>query len=282
MDSPRTLFAAQIAGPDADIDLVEAALLIAREHDALVDPAACRETLAALVRRAAARFADSHGPTAQTLCQFLARDEGFRGNTTDYYNPDNSYLHRVLDARTGIPISLALVYLSVAERLGVAAAGVSFPGHFLVRVEAPDAEGPGLIDPFAGRTLSAQDCAELLRTGSRGTMAFSEQLLAPATKREILRRMLGNLKLIYLQREDFAESLSLCDRLLLIDPESVQDRLDRALSLEKLECFAQAAEELEQLAKRPELAAQPQASAAVARKIATLRAMKPGPGKTLH
>ncbi|MFZ5653928.1 MAG: SirB1 family protein [Pseudomonadota bacterium] len=282
MESPRSLFAAQLSRPDADIDLIEAALLIAREHDALVDPATSREALEALARRAATRVAGTPGAVAQTLCHFLAREEGFRGNTADYYNPDNSYLNRVLDARTGIPISLALVYLGVAERLGVAAAGVSFPGHFLVRVEASTGEGPTLIDPFAGRPLSVQDCAELLHTNSRGTMAFSAQLLAPAAKREILRRMLGNLKQIYLQREDFAESLSLCDRLLLIDPDAVQERLDRALCLEKLQYFAQAADELERLARRPELAAQPQASAAVARKIQALRAATPGGGRTLH
>lgn len=279
MDSPRTQFVAQINRPDADIDLTEAALLIALEHDPRIDLASCQQVLHALQQRAEA-WTDT--PDAQALCRFLAREEGFRGNTVDYYNPDNSYLNRVLDARTGIPISLAVIYLSVAGHLGVAASGVSFPGHFLIRVEAPGSEEPTLIDPFAGRALSVRDCAELLRASSRGALPFTPELLAPAANREILRRMLGNLKLIYLQREDFAETLSLCDRLLLIDPGSVQDRLDRALSLERLECFAQAADELEFLAQRPELAAQPQASAAVARKIAALRAAKPSDGRTLH
>lgn len=282
MDSPRTRFAAQLERADPDIDLIEAALLIAEEHDPRVDPDACRKALAELAGRAATRLIDASGSSAAALCRFLANEEGFRGNTVDYYHPDNSYLNRVLEARAGIPISLALVYLSVAEQLGIAATGVGFPGHFLVRVEVPDQAAPVLIDPFAGRTLTLANCAELLRASSRGTVAFSEALLAPAAKREILRRMLGNLKLIYLQREDFAESLSLCDRLLLIDPGSVQDRLDRALSLEKLECFAQAADELEALAQRPELVAQPQASAAVARKIEALRAAAPTAGRTLH
>jgi regulator of sirC expression with transglutaminase-like and TPR domain len=94
--------------------------------------------------------------------------------------------------------------------------------------------------------------------------------------------MLGNLKLIYLQREDFAESLSLCDRLLLVDPDSLQDRLDRALALEKLEFFTLAADELERLAQRPELAAQPQALAAVSRRIEALRSAAPAAGRTLH
>jgi len=282
MDSPRTLFAAQLERPDADIDLTEAALLIALEHDPRIDLPACRRALAALGQRAEDRLRDAAAPSAQALCRFLAWEEGFRGNTVDYYNPDNSYLNRVLDSRTGIPISLALVYLEVARQLGVAAAGVSFPGHFLIRVEAPASGQPTLIDPFAGRTLSPQDCEELLRVSSRGALAFTAELLAPAAKREILRRMLGNLKLIYLQREDFAESLSLCDRLLLIDPDSLQDRLDRALALEKLEFFTLAADELERLAQRPELAAQPQALAAVSRRIEALRGAAPAAGRTLH
>lgn len=281
MDSPRTLFAAQLDRPDADIDLAEAALLIALEHDPRIDLAACQEALHNLGRRAESRITGPLAPSAETLCHFLAGEEGFRGNTADYYNPDNSYLHRVLDARTGIPISLAVIYLSVAGHLGLAAAGVSFPGHFLIRVETAGSDEPTLIDPFAGRALSVRDCEELLRVSSRGALPFTRELLAPAAKREILRRMLGNLKLIYLQRADFAESLSLCDRLLLIDPNSVQDRLDRALALEKLDFFTLAADELERLAQRPELAAQPQAASAVARKIEALR-NTPSAGKTLH
>lgn len=281
MDSPRSLFAAQLDRPDADIDLAEAALLIALEHDPRIDLAACQEALHDLGRRAETRITGPLAPSAETLCHFLAGEEGFRGNTADYYNPDNSYLHRVLDARTGIPISLAVIYLSVAGHLGLAAAGVSFPGHFLIRVESPGSDEPTLIDPFAGRALSVRDCEELLRVSSRGALPFTRELLAPAAKREILRRMLGNLKLIYLQREDFAESLSLCDRLLLIDPNSVQDRVDRALALEKLDFFTLAADELERLAQRPELAAQPQAASAVARKIEALR-NTPSAGKTLH
>lgn len=282
MDSPRTLFAAQLERPDADIDLTEAALLIALEHDPRIDLSVCRRALAALGQRAEDRLRDAAAPGAQALCRFLAWEEGFRGNTVDYYNPDNSYLNRVLDSRTGIPISLALVYLAVAGQLGMPAAGVSFPGHFLVRVEAPASDQPTLIDPFAGRTLSPRDCEALLHLSSRGTLAFTADLLAPAAKREILRRMLGNLKLIYLQREDFAESLSLCDRLLLVDPDSLQDRLDRALALEKLEFFTLAADELERLAQRPELAVQPQALAAVSRRIEALRGVAPAAGRTLH
>jgi regulator of sirC expression with transglutaminase-like and TPR domain len=279
-DSPRAHFAAEVSRPDAEIDLIRAALLIAQEHHAGAEIAPSQEILTQLANRAATAMPD--GPGAPALCAFLAGQEGFRGNTTDYYNPDNSYLDLVLRTRRGIPISLALVYLSVAADLGLEAAGVGFPGHFLVRVETSPGNAPELIDPFAGQVLSVADCRAVLRAGTRGAVEFSERLLAPAGKREILRRMLGNLKMIYLQRQDFAESLSLCDRLLLIDPDAVQDRLDRALVLEKLQCFAQAADELERLARRPELAAQPQASAAVARKIQALRAATPDNGRTLH
>ncbi|MGD9984850.1 MAG: SirB1 family protein [Porticoccaceae bacterium] len=275
-DSPRARFAAQVGGPDAELDLIEAALLIAAEHDASLDMAACRAQLDALAQRARTALVTD----AARLCWFLAEAEGFRGNARDYYNPDNSYLDRVLATRSGIPISLALIYLRIAEALGLEAAGVGFPGHFLVRIAAPGSATAELIDPFTGRTLSRDDCRALLHTGTRGTVEFSEQLLQPARKREILQRMLRNLKMIYLQREDFGESLSLCDRLLLIDADSLQDVMDRALILEKLECFGPAADELERLMTRAELAARPEAVASVARKIEQLR-RRTG-GATLH
>ncbi|MGB5147095.1 MAG: transglutaminase-like domain-containing protein [Porticoccaceae bacterium] len=275
-DSPRARFAAQVGGPDAELDLIEAALLIAAEHDASLDMAACRAQLDALAQRARTALVTD----AARLCWFLAEAEGFRGNARDYYNPDNSYLDRVLATRSGIPISLALIYLRIAEALGLEAAGVGFPGHFLVRIAAPGSATAELIDPFTGRTLSRDDCRALLHTGTRGTVEFSEQLLQPARKREILQRILRNLKMIYLQREDFGESLSLCDRLLLIDADSLQDVMDRALILEKLECFGLAADELERLMTRAELAARPEAAASVARKIEQLR-RRTG-GATLH
>lgn len=275
-DSPRARFAAQVGGPDAELDLIEAALLIAAEHDASLNLAACRAQLDALAQRARTALVTD----AARLCWFLAEAEGFRGNARDYYNPDNSYLDRVLATRSGIPISLALIYLRIAEALGLEAAGVGFPGHFLVRIAAPGSATAELIDPFTGRTLSRDDCRALLHTGTRGTVGFSEQLLQPARKREILQRMLRNLKMIYLQREDFGESLSLCDRLLLIDADSLQDVMDRALILEKLECFGPAADELERLITRAELAARPEAVASVARKIEQLRSRTGG--ATLH
>lgn len=275
-DSPRARFAAQVGGPDAELDLIEAALLIAAEHDASLNLAACRAQLDALAQRARTALVTD----AARLCWFLAEAEGFRGNARDYYNPDNSYLDRVLATRSGIPISLALIYLRIAETLGLEAAGVGFPGHFLVRIAAPGSATAELIDPFTGRTLSRDDCRALLHTGTRGTVGFSEQLLQPARKREILQRMLRNLKMIYLQREDFGESLSLCDRLLLIDADSLQDVMDRALILEKLECFGPAADELERLITRAELAARPEAVASVARKIEQLRSRTGG--ATLH
>lgn len=277
-DSPHAHFAAEVSRPDAEIDLIRAALLIAQEHHAGAEVASCREILEQLANRAAAAM--PNGPDAQALCAFLAGQEDFRGNAADYYNPDNSYLDLVLRTRRGIPISLALVYLSVATDLGLEAAGVGFPGHFLVRVEASPGSAPELIDPFAGQVLSVADCRALLRAGTRGAVEFSERLLAPAGKREILRRMLGNLKMIYLQRQDFEESLSLCDLLLLLEPDSLQDLLDRALVLEKLECFGPAADELERLMARAELAARPEAMASVARKIEQLRSRTGG--ATLH
>jgi regulator of sirC expression with transglutaminase-like and TPR domain len=278
-ESPRARFAAQVGRPDAEIDLIEAALLIAAEHDTDLDLAACRAELDALVRRARAALVTPQ-PDAGQLCWFIAEAEGFRGNARDYYNPDNSYLDRVLATRSGIPISLALIYLRVAEALGLDAAGVGFPGHFLVRIAPSGGADAALIDPFTGRTLSRDDCRALLQTGTRGAVEFAEHMLQPTPKREILQRMLRNLKMIYLQREDFGESLSLCDRLLLIDADSLQEVMDRALILEKLQCFGPAADELERLAARTELAARPEAAASLRRKIEQLRGR--GGSRTVH
>ncbi|MFZ2209379.1 MAG: transglutaminase-like domain-containing protein [Porticoccaceae bacterium] len=278
-DSPRARFAAQLGRPDAEIDLIEAALLIAAEHDVGVNLVSCRAQLDTLAQRARQVLATPY-PDAARLCEFVAAAEGFRGNAKDYYNPDNSYLDRVLATRAGIPISLALIYLRIAEALGLDAAGVGFPGHFLVRIAAPGSATAELIDPFTGRTLSRDDCRALLHTGTRGAVEFSEQLLQPARKREILQRMLRNLKMIYLQREDFGESLSLCDRLLLIDADALQDVMDRVLILEKLECFGPAADELERLAAHAELTGRPEALASVTRKIEQLRSRTGG--ATLH
>ena len=269
-----------LSGSDETIDLIRAALCIAAEHNPQLDPEDSYRRLAKLAERAREQIdtQQSLEEIASKLCYLLYRQVGFSGDSKDYYNPDNSYLNRVLETRRGIPISLALVYIGVGEALGLSIDGVGFPGHFLLKLQSAEGDNKAqtesvIIDPFAGQVLSTGDCKDLLDVSSGNTLPFKPDFLNSISKRAFLRRMLGNLKTIYINKSDYVQALSLCDRLLLLDKDSVQDRIDRAGVLEKLECYEPAAQDLEQLlSRKPTL----QGAQAVARKIAELRAQVQG------
>ncbi len=286
--APKVEFAAMLAGSDESIDLIRAALCIAAEHQPGLEPEDSYRRLQKLAERAQLQIdtSQSLNTIATKLCHLLYRQVGFSGDSQDYYNPENSYLNRVLETRRGIPISLALVYISVGEALGLCIEGVGFPGHFLLKISAahlPPVAGHTLkgrtqkdaviIDPFAGQVLSIGDCKDLLAVSSGNTLPFKPEFLESIGKRAILRRMLGNLKAIYMNQADYAQVLSLCDHLLLLDKNSVQDRIDRAGVLDQLECYEPAAQDLEQvLAHKPNI----QGAQALARKISELRAQVKG------
>jgi len=275
--APKAEFAAMLDGSDTAIDLIRAALCIAGEHNPELDPEDSYRRLAKLSERARVQIdtTQSLAEIADKLCHLLYRQVGFSGDSKDYYNPDNSFLNRVLETRRGIPISLALVYIGVSEALGLNIEGIGFPGHFLLKLHhaAGDQSEDVIIDPFAGQVLSIDDCKDLLAVSSGNTLPFKPEFLNSISKRAILRRMLGNLKNIYINNNDYVQALSLCDRLLLLDKDSVQDRIDRAGVLEKLECYEPAAKDLEQLLSiKPAIPG----SQAVARKIGELRALVQG------
>ncbi|MFQ6012904.1 MAG: SirB1 family protein [Thermoplasmata archaeon] len=162
------------------------------------------------------------------LNRYLFEELGFRGNAEDFYDPRNSFLGAVLERKTGLPITLSLVYVEVGRRAGLPLEGVGFPGHFLMRYD--DADGPVFVDPFhAGRVLEEQDLRALLDEMSEQPVPLDPTLLRPATEREILARMLHNLKGLYLTSEEFEELLQVMDFLLLLDPESPLDLRDRGL-----------------------------------------------------
>ena len=272
--SPRTRFEALLERKEADIDLIDASLLISAEHNSAADLNYGRRQLDALTDRALQYFQNFPAETADSalmarrLCTFLNTEEGFCGNREDYYNPDNSYVDYVLRERRGIPITLALLYIHIARSLSWQADGVGFPGHFLVTLGSDDS---AIIDPFAGEVLSREDCRALLQSHSRGTISFSEALLQPIGNKELLQRMLRNLKMIYLQQKNFEKSLGLCDWLLLIDPNAVQDIYDRALVLERLACYGLAADELERLINMAPLPTATVSEAAASQKMALLK-----------
>jgi regulator of sirC expression with transglutaminase-like and TPR domain len=180
------------------------------------------------------------------LNRYLFDELGFGGNRDDYYDPRNSYLNEVLDRRVGIPISLSILYMTVGRRLGLALDGISFPGHFLVRVAGPD--GHWVLDPFAeGVSLSEQELEGRLAQALGERQAAKLPLapfLEPASSKAILVRMLRNLKAVYFQTDQLDLALWASDRILALEPERTFDLRDRGLILQHLECFRPALADL--------------------------------------
>jgi regulator of sirC expression with transglutaminase-like and TPR domain len=155
---------------------------------------------------------------ARRLAEFLFHQFGFQGNAQDYEDPRNSYLNEVIDRRAGIPISLSVIFVSVAQSLGLPAYGIGLPGHFIVGVEDP--LGTVYFDPFhEGRQLSIEDCARLVETTAGLGSLFQKEWLRPAAPDEILVRMLNNLRNVYLKRAAWPELLAVIERLRQLQPE---------------------------------------------------------------
>ncbi len=163
----------------------------------------------------------------QAMREVLVSDFDLRGNADDYYDPENSYLNRVLDRGLGIPISLSVVWIEVARRLKWPVVGVGFPGHFLVRFE--DEERYVLADPYhGGKALSLNECEQLLEKQFESQVQFSMDLLNPIDTRSILGRMLGNLRTIYAANQDWANLENILRRLAALEPEAARHRQELA------------------------------------------------------
>ena len=174
----------------------------------------------------------------------LFEQHHFRGNRGDYYDPKNSFLNQVLDRKIGIPISLSILYMEVAQRIGIALDGVGFPGHFLVKYSQNGTEI--VIDPFShGEIKSRTELARVLSGLFGGAVEFRDEYLKPASKKDILKRMLGNLKGIYAKTNDLVKLLSVLDQGIILDPAAVDEIRDRASVYLGLECFAQARADFE-------------------------------------
>jgi regulator of sirC expression with transglutaminase-like and TPR domain len=216
---------------DEEIPLFASALLIARDEYPQLADADYEARLRQYTRRLRKVVDLDQAPAAQlrSLNSFLFEELGFSGDDQDYYDPRNSYLNDVIDRRLGNPISLAVVQMELARRLGVALQGVSFPGHFLVRL--PMDEGIVVLDPFQkGRSLDAAELRRRART-HLDTQDIDDQRLArmlePASHRAILSRMLRNLKGVYCEREQWEKALRCCDRLLTVDSHQPTEYRDR-------------------------------------------------------
>lgn len=219
-----------------DFPLDQAALLIGAWDYPERDVDRYREQLDSIASFAAPEVARASGGIgrARAISDCLFERLGFCGNTDDYYDPRNSFLADVLDRRTGIPISLSVLYLEVARRVGVLAQGVNFPGHFLVRVAIEDAWL--FLDPFtSGRTLTPSDLEALLRKTTSPDAVLEPSVIAAATKRQIVSRMLVNLAGIYGRNGDLPRSLDVLERLAVLEPTNPRIARDLAQLRERVD-----------------------------------------------
>jgi len=243
--SARTRFAALLELPRIPLD--EAALAIAAEEYPGLDPAPTLAGLDALAARVGEQVGDLRPPIkVLQAMRAVLRAEGFQGNEKEYYDPRNSFLNEVVERKLGIPITLSLLTIEVARRLGVELQGVGFPGHFLVK--CPQQTGlPGevFIDAFNGwELLGSDECTARFRAVLHGR-PFDKSLLDPVDSRHILTRLLHNLKRIYVERGDDVRTLWVVDRLLQITPDDLEERRDRGLVSARLGGTAAAARDLE-------------------------------------
>lgn len=255
MIQPLEYFTALVRQDDS-IPLFEAALSIAQDADPDLDLAATLAEVDKLAARLQRRLApDASGvQKLRLLNHFFYRELGFAGNINDYYNPDNSYLHRVLHTRRGIPISLAVLYMELGQQIGLNVKGISFPGHFLMKMSVQS--GDIVLDPFNGASLSREDLEVRLepyleQQTYAGTIPLA-YYLHPAHPREILVRMLRNLKALYVENAQWQHFLDVQQRLMILLPDEITERRDRGLAYANLECPQAALEDLEAyLSERP-------------------------------
>jgi len=239
-----------------EIPLAEAALAIAEEEYPALSAEPYLRRIDALAARVEERLPQRRtGAEALSAVRRVLFDEdGFRGNEAHYYDPRNSFLNEVLDRRLGIPISLSVLFLSVAHRVGLAAEGVGLPGHFLVKLAAGGREV--FLDAYRhGEVFPVEECAERWLASAPGRGPFDPRWLEAVGARQILGRMLHNLKKIYAEASDDLRTLWVIDRLLLLSPGDPAERRDRGLVAARLGGAASALADLEAyLAAVPEAA----------------------------
>jgi len=238
-------------------DLAQASLMLAQDVYPDIDVSAYLgrlDDIAAAVRRRVASDAFAEQKVL-ALNNHLFNEMRFSGNIDDYYDPRNSYLNEVIERRTGIPITLSIVYLEVGRRLGLNMKGLSFPGHFLVKLSVR--RGQLVLDPFlAGEAQSETDLRQRLAKVLPQAMAEKaslDQYLEAATPRQIVARVLRNLKNIYMRDGKLENALAVMHRMLLVVPESAEELRDRGMLYQQLECFRPALSDLQNyLRRRPE------------------------------
>ena len=248
-----------VAGKDEKIDLARACLLIAQDAYPGLDIDRYLGDIERMALRLRSRMPQSGGAEERVVAlnQYLFDDLGFQGNADDYYDPRNSYLNEVIDRRTGIPITLSILYMEVGRRVGLPIEGVSFPGHFVVRLRLRG--GTLVLDPFTGgaplseaelrqrlKRVIPQDAAADVPVGDLPL----DQFLEPATNRQILSRLLRNLKGIYREIDKPERMLEVLNRMLVITPGASAELRDRGFLYHRLECWRPALKDLTDYAER--------------------------------
>jgi regulator of sirC expression with transglutaminase-like and TPR domain len=246
----RRLFAANVRRREERIDLGLAALLVAKEEYPRLLIEDYRELLDQMAAGLAVEIDLESGPEAiaRTIASYMVRDLGFEGDTDDYYNPQNSYLNEVMDRRRGMPITLSVLYMEVAKRVNVTLTPVSMPGHFLVKLPT-DAE-PIFIDPFhRGQVMGPDGARRVFDQVYSGKLAFRDSMLGAATRRQVVARMLQNLKAIYVQADDDERALRVVELLTLMTPWDLDQVRDRGLLRFRLGNFEEALPDLQAYAQ---------------------------------
>jgi regulator of sirC expression with transglutaminase-like and TPR domain len=236
---------------DERIDLLRAALTFARMEEPRLDVEHYVRRVDALAKRVAAKIQDPDDPQQMiaALNEVLFYEEVFRGNTVDYYSPRNSFLQHVLDRQLGIPISLALVYMEVARRVQFPLFGVGMPGHFLLKHYDVDGRAT-LIDVFErGSIVTEEDCRQKLNSIYSGQLALQPEFLLPVTRRQMLTRMLNNLRSVYLSQRDFRRAVQVVDLILVIYPRSPEDVKQRAVLRYNLDDYRGALSDFDEYVK---------------------------------
>ena len=252
-------FAQLISREDARIDLSRACLLIAQDAYPDLDVERYIGEIERMATRLRARLAPSAAGEERVVAlnQLLYEELGYWGNTEDYYDPRNSYLNEVIDRRTGMPITMSILYMELGRRIGLPVEGVSFPGHFLVRVRLRG--GMLVLDPFSGGAPQSEDelrsrVKRVIPDGVADDLPASElpldQFLEPATNRQILARVLRNLKGIYRKANKPERMLDVLNRMLLVTPDASAELRDRGYVYQRLECYRAAFKDLTDYAER--------------------------------
>jgi regulator of sirC expression with transglutaminase-like and TPR domain len=237
-----------VDSPDEKIDLARAALLIAKNVCQDLDVERYLLRIEQMGRELAAQLPEPCDETERILAlnHYMFEEQGFGPNVEDYYDVRNSFLHEVIERRVGIPISLSILYMQLGRSIGLELHGVTFPGHFLVKCKV--GEGTVVLDPYGGGIpVSVQDLQRRVRDARGGEVSRASVagMLVAARKKDILVRMLRNLKAIYLEKRDHDHALSIMGWIILLAPDDAAETRERGLLFQELECFRAALEDLE-------------------------------------